>query len=145
MSAINIVVAVAQHADRRIFGYIRRDEPTRSGKLGRKALVFKQFQSQVIAFSDVHKLPALDQYGQYCDSGFDSILEGNYLVDDSATLERDLALKIIRVIEANDDFGSSNLQKRRAIHDLLRHDPDLLMFAAMSASRAIQPAESWSW
>ena len=144
MSAVSIMVMVAQHADRRIFGYIRRAEPTQNGKTSHKALVFKQFQSQVIAFSDVHKRLALDQYDQYCDSGFSSILDGNYLVDDSATLERDLALKIIRVIEANDDFGSSDIQKGRAIHYLLRPSSDLMLSAAMAASRAIQPAESWS-
>ena len=145
MDIVRIMVMVAQHADQRIFGYIRRDEPTRASKPGRKALVFKQFQSQVIAFSDVHKRAALDQYHQYCDDGFSSILEGDYLVSDSTTLERDWALKIIRVIEANDDFGSSDLQKGRAIHYLLRPSSELTLSAAMAASRAIQPAEPWFW
>ncbi|MBU2772540.1 hypothetical protein HMI48_01000 [Acidithiobacillus ferrooxidans] len=145
MSTVSIMVMVAQHADRRIFGYIRRAEPTLAGKSSPKALVFKQFQSQVIAFSDVRKRAALNQYNQYCDDGFSSILEGDYLVSDSTTLERDLALKIIKIIEANDDFGSSHLQKGRTIHYLLCPSSELMLSAAVAASRSIQPAESWYW
>ena len=145
MGTARIMVMVAQDADRRIFGYIRRVNPTRAGKSSPKAPVFKQLQSQVITFAEVRKRAALSQYNQYCDDGFSRLLEGDYLVDDSATLERDWALKIIRVIDANDEFGSPDLQKGRAIHYLLCPSSELMLSAAMAASRSIQPAEPWSW
>lgn len=140
---VKIMVAVLQHPDGRISGYVRRVDPLSPGHKPFNALAFRQSARRMWTTEWQAQQTASQQCEQNRTKGFVPLLMGEYVVARQTDLERNLAFQIASVINDNDDFGSSNLQKGRAIHALLQPSPDLVASAAMSASRTIQPVASW--